>query len=61
MIDWIKIDGNNLPPQGKWVIITDGKEWKRALVTKQFEFVDEKYSRLVYRDITHFANIELPE
>ena len=57
---WIKIDNDNLPKQGGWVIVTDGKEWVKAYVTYQFEFVESKHSQKAYQGITHFMNIESP-
>tara|TARA_R110000803_G_C11749367_1_gene292249 strand:+ start:66 stop:287 length:222 start_codon:yes stop_codon:yes gene_type:complete len=58
---WIKIDNENLPTQGEWVICSDGTDWTKCYVTYQFEFAEEKDSKLVYSGITHFAKIELPK
>ena len=60
-MEWIKIDNNNLPPKGEWVICSDGTDWIKCYVTHQFEFAEGKDGRLVYSGITHFAKIELPK
>lgn len=73
MIDWIKIKKNTLPTNGAWVdkntlltpgtwvIVTDGTEWRSAFVSKKHEFCEHANSRLVYQEITHYAEINLPK
>lgn len=60
MIEWIKIDNDNLPKQGTYVLCSDGEDWEKAYVTNQFEFAENKNSKIVYTEVTHFAEIKAP-
>ena len=59
-MNWIKIDESNKPPIGEWVICSDGFDWDKCKLSSQREFTDPTNKRLVYKEITHFAIINLP-
>lgn len=66
MIDWKKIDKNNLPEHDKLYIVTNGKQAETAWLhkwqhnqEKEFGFPD--MSIVETENMTHYAEINLPE
>ena len=60
-MEWQELKPSNLPDQGSWILISNGKDWRRVFVTPQFEFVEKPDDRVVYsQGITHWCEVKLP-
>lgn len=60
-MEWQKLTPDNLPEMGTWILISDGKDWRRVYVTAQMEFVERKTDMTAYWEgITHWCKVVLP-
>jgi NTP pyrophosphatase (non-canonical NTP hydrolase) len=61
-MEWQKLTPENLPTPGSWILISDGTDWKRVLVTNDFGFIEQPNDFMEYRTgITHWCNVVLPK